>query len=199
MPSNLKIDDQIIVALVAAMNAHSQETSNHCARIPAIVEQLAHFIGLTTDQLNTVRAAAILHDIGKIGIPSSIIHKNGPLTDEELAVMRKHPIIGKEILESCGGPLAAISPIVAAHHERWDGKGYPYGLKEEEIPQIARMISIADSFDAMVSDRPYRKALSIEQTIAELRCGIGTQFDPEMTKCFLDLLDREQSMFSRAA
>lgn len=199
LPNFSEIDDHLILALVAAMNAHSQETSDHSARVPAIVEQIASLIGMSSDHLNLVRAAAILHDIGKIGIPSSIIHKNGPLTDEEWNLMRQHPVIGQRILESCGGPLAAISTIVVAHHERWDGKGYPYGLKQEEIPQIARMISIADSFDAMISDRPYRKALPFEKTIDELHRGVGTQFDPEMTELFLDLLDRERTAFGKAA
>lgn len=128
----------------------------------------------------------LLHDIGKVGIPERILGKPGPLTPEELEVMRTHPMIGGRIV----APIRALkraAAVIEGHHERWDGSGYPRGLRGEEIPLEARIFSIADSFDAMTSDRPYRKALSLEQALDEVHKGAGTQFDPDCVRAFLEM------------
>ncbi len=136
-----------------------------------------------------IRLAALLHDLGKIGIPDAVLHKPGPLTAEEWAIMRGHPEIGQQILAQVGGVFALLSRIVVAHHERWDGKGYPHGLAKEAIPIGARILSVVDSYDAMLSDRPYRKPLSAAQARAELRRCSGSQFDPIVVAAFLQVLD----------
>ena len=131
-----------------------------------------------------------LHDIGKVGIPESILCKPGPLTELEWVVMRSHPTQGARIVEPIPFMGDAVD-IVRSHHERWDGGGYPRGLRGEEIPLAARIFAIADSFDAMTSDRPYRSALEPEQAVDEIRRGAGTQFDPRCVRAFEDLIARD--------
>jgi len=135
-----------------------------------------------------IRLAAQLHDIGKIGIPDAILHKPGPLTPEEWAVMQSHPRMGQQILTQAGGRLDLISHIVVAHHERWDGQGYPYGLAQQEIPLGARILSVVDSYDAMTSTRSYREACSAAQARAELQHCAGSQYDPCVVDAFLQVL-----------
>jgi len=127
-----------------------------------------------------------LHDIGKVGIPESVLCKPGPLTDDEWDIMRTHPGIGAQIVEPIRFLEGAVE-IVRTHHERWDGRGYPIGLRGEQIPLAARVFAIADSFDAMTSDRPYRAAMSFDEAFEEIRLGSGTQFDPDIVEVFLDL------------
>lgn len=129
-----------------------------------------------------------LHDIGKVGVPEAVLRKPGPLDESEWAVMREHPTIGAQIVSPIRFLAGAIE-IVQSHHERWDGRGYPTGLRGEGIPLAARVFAIADSFDAMTSDRPYRVAMPIERALEELRQGAGTQFDPTIVRAFLDLVD----------
>ena len=131
-----------------------------------------------------------LHDIGKVGIPESILCKPGPLTELEWVVMRSHPNQGAKIVEPIPFMEKAVE-IVRSHHERWDGGGYPRGLRGEEIPLAARIFAIVDSFDAMTSDRPYRSAMEPEQAVAEIRAGSGTQFDPGCVRTFVDLIARD--------
>jgi HD-GYP domain-containing protein (c-di-GMP phosphodiesterase class II) len=133
-----------------------------------------------------------LHDIGKVGIPESILCKPGPLTELEWVVMRSHPTQGARIVEPIPFMGDAVD-IVRSHHERWDGEGYPRGLRGEEIPLAARIFAIADSFDAMTSDRPYRSALEPEQAVDEIRRGAGTQFDPRCVRAFEDLIARDDA------
>lgn len=137
-----------------------------------------------------VRRGALLHDIGKLAIPDSILLKPGKLTEEEWAIMRKHPEYAYQMLY----PIAYLRPALDIpywHHERWDGKGYPRGLKGEEIPLSARIFAVVDAWDAMRSDRPYRKALSVEEALAEIEKGAGTQFDPKVVAAFLSLIREE--------
>ena len=129
-----------------------------------------------------------LHDIGKVGIPESVLCKPGPLTDDEWNVMRGHPAIGAAIVEPIRFLQGAVE-IVRTHHERWDGAGYPAGLAGEQIPLAARVFAIADSFDAMTSDRPYRAALSFEEALEEVRAGAGSQFDPTVVGAFFDMVE----------
>ena len=129
-----------------------------------------------------------LHDIGKVGVPEAVLCKPGPLDEAEWIVMREHPAIGAQIVSPIRF-LAGAVEIVQTHHERWDGLGYPQGLRGEEIPLAARIFAIADSFDAMTSDRPYRAAMPLERALEEIRAGAGTQFDPDVATAFLELLD----------
>ena len=152
---------------------------------PQVQERLAKYIG-TVDLKN----CSFLHDIGKVKIPESILYKPGRLTDEEFEMIKQHPVIGEQILRPIPS-LRHTLPVVRHHHEKYDGTGYPDGLKGNEIPLAARIVCITDSFDAMVSDRPYRKGLPVEKAVEELRNGAGTQFDPELVEAFLKVVERE--------
>jgi len=130
------------------------------------------------------------YDIGKIGIPEDILNKPGLLTEEEYRIVQRHPVISAEILERFEH-LRELAHIVRYHHERWDGKGYPEGLSGEEIPIESRILAVADAFDAMTSDRPYRKALKLEKAIEEIRKNKGKQFDPDIVEVFIDVILRK--------
>ncbi|MEG3067667.1 MAG: HD-GYP domain-containing protein [Syntrophaceticus schinkii] len=136
-------------------------------------------MGLSIQQLNTLELLAVLHDIGKVAIEEGILMNPGSLTEEEWGKMRKHCEIGYRIAQSAP-ELSHIAEYILSHHERWDGKGYPQGLKGEEIPLLSRILAVADAFDAMIHDRPYRKAMSREKAMAELKRNAGTQFDPDV-------------------
>jgi HD-GYP domain-containing protein (c-di-GMP phosphodiesterase class II) len=153
--------------------------------------EIAYHMGVVpgTDDWVNMQRGGLLHDIGKIGVSDTILHKPGPLTDDEWVDMRKHPRIGHDMISDIGF-LSGAAEIVMAHHERYDGKGYPRGLKAEEIPIGARIFVIADTFDAMTSDRPYRRALTPQASREEIiRCS-GTQFDPKCVQAFLLAWDR---------
>jgi diguanylate cyclase (GGDEF)-like protein/putative nucleotidyltransferase with HDIG domain len=186
-------ETQVIQALLAAANAHDLETSAHALRMMQMVEAIASQLGCSKEEIYLIRVAALLHDIGKIGVPDHILHKPGPLTDEEWAVMRRHPKIGHQILAQVGKKFELVSHIVVAHHERWDGRGYPYGLSEDMIPLGARILTVADSYDAMTSDRPYRAALPAPEAMAELRSCSGYQFDPRVVEAFIQVLEKQAS------
>jgi polar amino acid transport system substrate-binding protein len=137
-----------------------------------------------------IHTGALLHDIGKIGIPDSILFKPGPLTDEEFEFIKQHPVRGAELVRTNNG-LREIVPLIRHHHERYDGHGYPDGLQGREIPLEARILCVADSVQAMESDRPYRKALSRHEIISEIKENAGTQFDPVIVKAFLKVIHKE--------
>src|SRR5438309_1693619 len=142
-----------------------------------------------------VRVAALLHDIGKIGIPDAILRKPGPLTEEERQIMQRHPETGYHILDQIGGVFERLAHIVVAHHERWDGRGYPYGVAKTAIPFSARVLAVVDSFDAMTSPRPYRQMpLTLSEAKSELRRGAGSQFDPCIVGAFLVMLEEREQM-----
>ena len=156
-----------------------------------LVESLAIAIGLPEHKVTDLRLLAHFHDIGKVGIPDRILFKPGPLTTEEVVEMRRHCEIGHRIALS-SPDLVPIADGILKHHEWWNGNGYPLGLKGEEIPLECRILSIADSYDAMTSDRPYRKGMAHEEAVAEmLRCS-GTQFDPRLVQHFLDTLRKQK-------
>jgi putative two-component system response regulator len=180
----------IVVALANAVEAKDLGLKDHCRYLAYRSARLAAYVGLREGELEGVAYGALLHDIGKIGISEHVLHKPGPLTDAEFSVMREHPEIGERICD----PLRMsrdFTPIIRHHHERWDGTGYPDGLKGEAIPLGARIVALADAFDAIVRGRPYRAARSIEEAYDELRKNSGTQFDPGLVPLFIEETDRD--------
>jgi diguanylate cyclase (GGDEF)-like protein len=178
-------------ALTAVAAARDSDTYLHAHRLVEIAVATARKLHQSEHELHMLRLSAILHDIGKIGIPDAILHKPGPLTEEEWIVMRTHPEIGRQILLEIGGAFGQLAKIVVAHQERWDGNGYPNGLAGEAIPMHARILTVVDSFDAMTSRRVYREPMSIEAARTELlRCS-GSQFDPHVVEAFLQVLDEQ--------
>ncbi len=177
----------IVETLKKALEARDFMTEGHCDRLQQLVTMLAKSLGLPEKTQTDLRLLAQFHDIGKVGIPDRILHKEGPLDAEEFAEMRRHCEIGHRIAVS-SPDLAPIADWILKHHEWWNGQGYPLGLKEEEIPLACRILAIADAYDTMTNDRPYRKAMSKKEAIEELiRCA-GTQFDPVLVKKFLSVL-----------
>jgi putative nucleotidyltransferase with HDIG domain len=176
-----------IGALAAAVDAKDPYTYGHSNEVTEHTLAIAAELGVSDPETETLRIAALLHDIGKIGIDSAILNKPGKLTDEEFEVIRSHPDIAANILGSLDF-LSAVVPLVHHHHEHWDGSGYPTGLSGESIPKGARIISVADAYNAMTSDRPYRTALSREDAVRELLEYSGTQFDPQVVKALVTLL-----------
>lgn len=178
-----------VKALAAVTGIHDGKTSAHAHRMVQLAEETARELGRSEEEIHLVRLAALFHDIGKIGIPDAILHKPGSLTEEEWIVMRRHPVLGQHILEEVGGIFELLSHIVVAHHERWDGHGYPHGLAQNAIPLGARILTVVDSYDAMTSQRPYRQPLSVAQARAELQRCAGSQYDPQVVEVFLRVLD----------
>jgi putative nucleotidyltransferase with HDIG domain len=168
-----------IEALALAIGAKDQTTGEHLQRVRVYAMELAKELGLSADETEALRAASVLHDIGKLAVPEHIISKPGKLTPEEFEKMKIHPIVGAEILEQVEFPYPVV-PIVRAHHEKWDGSGYPNGLKGEAIPMGARILSAVDCLDALASDRQYRKALPLDQAMARVASEAGSSFDPRV-------------------
>jgi putative nucleotidyltransferase with HDIG domain len=173
-------------ALASALDARERETRAHSTRVQGYTLTLARAMRVPEAELKAMGAGALLHDVGKIGIQDAILLKPGALTDEEWAVMRRHPLIGAEILQRLTH-LEGAREIVVAHQERWDGSGYPAGLKGTAIPLCARIFAVADAFDAMTSDRPYRKKMTYADARKEIERCAGTQFDPEVVEAFLGI------------
>jgi len=175
-------------SLAAAVDAKDAYTRGHSERVARFATLAAERMGLAHEQHLALEMAAYLHDIGKIGIPEDILLKPGRLTEEEMLTMRGHPLIGASILEPVSFPWP-ITPIVRHHHERWDGSGYPAGLTGTRIPVLARVLSVADAYEAMIADRPYRQGVSPEQGLAELQACAGSQFDPAVVAAFTEAID----------
>lgn len=176
-----------ITALANAVNHKDGNTGAHARRTEALLRRMVERLGLTEQERDIILFAMRLHDIGKIRVPSSILNKPGPLTDEEWEVMRQHPVWGSEILEA-EGLLREIARLVRHHHERYDGKGYPDGLEGKNIPLGSRVLALVDAYDAMRSNRPYRKAMPFARVIEEIRSNLGVQFDPEIGELFLEAI-----------
>lgn len=176
-----------IQALLRTLAARDPYTAHHSLRVTEIATCFAFSLGLSSREIATLQNAVILHDIGKIGISDAILHKPAPLTPEERAIITTHPLIGDLIVE----PLD-LTPgereIILLHHERWDGTGYPQGLAGPKIPLLCRLTSLADVYDAMTSDRPYRRRFSAAQALAEIESQAGLLFDPELTEKFVAFL-----------
>ncbi|HVU05555.1 MAG TPA: HD domain-containing phosphohydrolase [Polyangiaceae bacterium] len=178
---------QTIQSLARTIDKMDRYTSGHSERVARYAAALARWLGLSPSMIEIVRQAALMHDIGKIGCVMNL-NKPGKLTQDEYEIFKKHPVYGREILDPIRF-LAPVLPGVHLHHERWDGRGYPLGLRGNEIPLIARIISVADTYDAMTSDRAYRRALPHEVTVNEIvRCA-GSQFDPDVTGEFTERID----------
>lgn len=182
---------ETINAFNKALEAKDPYTSGHSLRVQQYSEKLAEALGLSSKKLMNIRNAAILHDIGKIGIDDSILKKPGKLTKEEFDMIKKHPEIGSDILKDVDF-LRNAAIIIRSHHERYDGKGYPDGIKGEEIPVESMILSIADVYDAMTSDRPYRGALSKEEALDEIKRNAGIQFSPEIANKFVEIMSEGQ-------
>lgn len=176
-----------IYALTAAIDAKDSFTFEHSCHVSADAVLLAKAIGLNNNEVRTVKEAGLLHDIGKIGIPESILKKQGKLTDEEYEIMKTHVVNSTEMIHHLPN-MDYVIPAVLAHHERYDGNGYPRGLKGEEIPLLGRILAVCDSYDAITSKRSYKEALSKEYAIAELQRNRGTQFDPVLVDAFVKLI-----------
>ena len=178
-----------MASLAEVVEAKDPTTRGHLDRTHRYGLVLAERIDPELAARPEVGYGFFLHDIGKVAVPGSILCKPGPLDDEEWTVMREHPVIGAQIISPMRFLQGAVE-IVRTHHERWDGEGYPHGLRGEQIPLPARIFAVADSFDAMTSHRPYRAAMPLERALAEIGEGAGSQFDPDVARAFLQLVDR---------
>jgi hypothetical protein len=174
----------VIESLVSALEAKGEATHGHSAATTAWAAATARRMGLSEEDISAIHIGALIHDVGKIGVAPEILRKPTALSTDEWDQMRQHPILGAQILAQVPA-LESARPIVLAHHERYDGTGYPRGLRGSEIPIAAQIVSVADAFDAMISPRPYRPAFSVENAARELRAGSGTQFNPAVVEAFL--------------
>jgi putative two-component system response regulator len=179
--------DATIEGWARTLELRDVETAGHARRVTEMTLRLARAMGMSEDELRHVRRGALLHDVGKLGIPDRILFKPGPLLDEEREIMRRHPVYVYELLS----PIAYLRPaldIPYCHHEKWDGTGYPRGLKGEQIPLAARIFAVVDVWDALTSDRPYHKAWSKERTLAYIEEEAGKSFEPRVVERFLELM-----------
>jgi HD superfamily phosphohydrolase YqeK len=182
--------DATIAALCQAVETKDYYTRGHSERVSKGSGMIAQEIGMRPERVAAVRYAGMLHDVGKLGVPTKVLQKSGPLTEEEYAAIQLHPMRGLEIVRDIGFLDEALKGIMH-HHEKVDGRGYPMGLAGDEIPEFARVISVADAFDSMTSTRSYRDARSVEDAIAELRRSAGSHFDPSMVRAFIAALERD--------
>jgi ribonuclease P protein subunit RPR2 len=173
--------------LAVALELRDDQTGDHAERVSATGLRLARAVAPELAADPELEYGFLLHDLGKIGVPDAILLKPGPLTDEETKRMAEHPTLGARILERLPYLGGVARDVVLHHHERWSGAGYPHGLRGTEIPLAARIFSLADAFDAMTNDRPYRRALPFDQAVAEIAAGAGGQFDPELAEVFVEL------------
>jgi HD-GYP domain-containing protein (c-di-GMP phosphodiesterase class II) len=178
-----------VMVLADVVEADDDYTASHCRSVVELCGATGHELGLDLAQLQELEIAALLHDVGKIAIPSEILNKPSHLTDEEFALMKTHTLEGQALLERVGGKLARVGQIVRSCHERWDGRGYPDGLMGEEIPFPARIVFCCDAYSAMTTDRPYRRAMTPAAALDELRANAGTQFDPAVIEALCAVVD----------
>ncbi|MBQ1208381.1 MAG: HD domain-containing protein [Lachnospiraceae bacterium] len=180
---------QTIDTLRFVVETRDKETRGHSERVSILSTELAKEMGLDAEAVDRIRIAGLFHDIGKVGVPDAVLLKNGPLNDEEFKEIKLHPADGEKMLCTFS-PFKDMLPIVRGHHERFDGRGYPDGLMGEEICLGARITAVADSFDAMISNRTYRKGLGYERTMAELDRGRNTQFDSRVVDALMSLIEK---------
>jgi putative nucleotidyltransferase with HDIG domain len=180
---------KFLTTMAASIDARDRYTSGHSQRVAHWGREIAKEIGLPAEKVDEVYFGGILHDIGKIGIEDEILNKKGKLTPEEYDKIKQHTVIGYEIILQAG-MFNELLPAIRSHHERIDGRGYPDGLVGDEIPLVARILAISDSFDAMVADRPYRKGLPVEEALQEIKRGAGTQFDEKLAGHFVEIVNK---------
>ncbi len=199
MSNLIKENDSLVFMFLDKLNnialIRDNETADHTQRVGKVSELLAEEIGMSPKAVIEMRITAPLHDIGKIAIPDSILFKKGPLNDEEWKIMKTHTKIGGRILESEFPILKRAQKIALYHHERYDGKGYPQGLKGEEIPIEARIVNVSDSFDAIVSKRSYKDARHVVEAVDELVKNSGSQFDPNIVKAFTNIVEKIAALY----
>ncbi len=182
---------ETVERLAKAIEMHDAETGEHVNRMASVAAYLGERLELGRDRVLLLRTAAPMHDVGKIATPDGILRKRGPLSVEERAVMELHTSVGHQILSGSDSELLQMAASVAlTHHERWDGEGYPQGLRGEEIPIEGRIVAVADVFDALLSDRCYRPAMPLEEAVEIMREGRGTHFDPAVVDSLLDNLEQ---------
>ncbi len=190
--------DSTLAALSSALDVRDTETEGHARRVVRYMELIAAGLDVPASEYATLRRGALLHDIGKIGVPDHILRKPGPLTDSEWSTMKTHPDLGAKIIANVPF-LEEVAVIIRAHHERWDGNGYPEGLAADAIPLGARIFAVADAFDAMTSDRPYRRGRELREAFAEIERCVGTQFDPAVVSVFLEVpIERIEAIHANA-
>jgi len=177
----------VVAALASALQERDRYTGDHSESVVDVAAHVGEALALDGETVARLRTAALLHDIGKVGVPDNILHKPGPLNGDEWEVMRQHPVIGERILRAIPG-LGDVAKIVRHEHERWDGRGYPDGVAGDQIPIGARVILACDAYHAMTSDRPYRRAMSHADAVAELTRNAGTQFDPDVAEALVGYL-----------
>jgi putative two-component system response regulator len=175
----------ILADLASSLAARDPSTAAHCSRVTFLSRRLAAWLGWDEEKLRTLEVGAPLHDIGKVTISQALLRKRGPLEPHELAEIRTHPAAGAKLISPVG-PARAALPYVLYHHERWDGNGYPTGRSGTDIPEGARLLAVADAFDAMTSMRPYRRPLPNARALAEIDRCAGSQFDPAFAAAFLE-------------
>jgi HD-GYP domain-containing protein (c-di-GMP phosphodiesterase class II) len=180
-----------IFAFAKTIELKDHYTGNHVERTVYYANEIARRIGLPIDEVKLVEQASMLHDLGKIGISEKILLKKGPLTKVEFKKIKEHPKIGVDIIRPIQS-FHSLLPLILYHHERWDGKGYPFGLKGDEIPVGARIIAIADVYEALISDRPYRKALSKKMALNIIKENSGKQFDPKIADILMDVVEKKK-------
>lgn len=183
---------ETIFSLAKTIDARDSYTAKHSESVAVNSKLIARELGLSEEEVAAIYNISLLHDIGKVGIRDKILLKQGPLNDREWKIMREHPVIGAELVADLDF-LAGSADAIKYHHERWDGTGYPEGLVGEEIPLWARIIAICDAWDAMCTDRPYRKALTVQEAILEIKKGSGSQFDPALVSIALQVFSGENS------
>ena len=176
-------------ALAAALELRDDQTGDHADRVARLALRLAELVAPELAADPELEYGFLLHDLGKIGVADAILLKPGPLDPRELTIMRGHPLLGEQIVARIPYLGGLARTVIASHHERWDGTGYPQRLAGTDIPLAARIFAVVDAFDAMTNDRPYRKALPFEVAVAEIERGAGTQFDPAVARAFISLAD----------
>ncbi|MEN3008511.1 HD domain-containing phosphohydrolase [Pseudothermotoga sp.] len=189
----ISLSEGIAQAFLKTLEFHEQYTAKHSETVKSYAFKMARKLNLDENETRLISCAAMIHDMGKLAIPKTILNKPEKLSPDEFELVKQHPVVAAEIVKHIKG-LEDLATIIRHHHERWDGTGYPDGLAGEDIPLGARIICIADAFEAMTSDRPYRKAMSVEEAVSELLSNAGKQFDPQLVKIFLEILSEERGV-----
>ncbi len=190
--------DSTLKAMMAALDAKDDVTEGHCERVARMTVHLAHQMGIPDSMIVDMERGALLHDVGKIGVPDAVLKKPAALNDMEWEAMRKHPLLAGMMISKVGF-LEGATPILLYHHERFDGAGYPFGLAEDKIPLDARIFSVIDAYDAMTSNRPYRDAMTHEHAMSEVAGGSGTQFDPAVVSAFTHMMSARPELRTKPA